>query len=1044
MDSAGNEKSLTKELTDYYRDSLWAGKLTRCDFSDDRYRLTSYEGTGERGSGDCDEGVGQTVPYYQVERVAVASGRLPEDLARMLFEREGSQDEEKRKKRKSQGRGVEIEVAWHTLRVADCDDGARGLCDAILSLPALVGPDGAIRLAAKGMRAPLMPRALLDEGSGAQGRESALLLGKYERYRMAADRASQRADAIEDELDAEKRWERYLDIAQECFDEVVDIAALDESLMEVGLSLDVNSEFVQICPARVSATRQIERLYQNIVRSKGQRRLSLYNDLLSVEPRERKVAEFPSKDLAHVMKHCGAMDRTYCLSPSQRRAMWCFLDGDERSTLAVSGPPGTGKTTLLKAMVADMLVRRALEGSDADAPVIVGTSTNNQAVLNIIDTFGSVGRDDDGLFRRWLPDPHSIDGDDVEERAMGGIGCFLPSAVRRQWAIDAGYYVSGSYGMDGVFADCLEQPYCECAVASYNDFVSACLHDASAHDLLVRVDRLRRGLVEAVSTEDAQRIGSALAGLNSLIVMLGGSPLESSECPSVDVLDKALDTKVRPLEFWLAVHQFERRWLDEAEGIRADRERIKGENARADIPKERYFSALANLTPLLCMTMFRVPSEFSVWSRRFGSGHMFAGIDLLIVDEAGQVSTPVGAASFALARRAVAMGDVEQIPPVWSFEPDEDERRMRALFELGEDEAGAPVTWGRLQDSGLTASEASSVMSAAQHRCQYQTLLRDGEGFLGGVLLTEHYRCQNPIIEVCNDLSYHGLLEPRCMREVPTGLGLEPLELIEVRGTCVPRLTSRVNREEAERVVGWLARNFRRLRETYPEVDESEIVGVITPFKQQAVLIGELLRKGDLTRRIADKVIVGTAHALQGAERRVVLFSLVYDVESQTGFVDGSPNLLNVAVSRAQDSFLVVGDSRVLRKAGSDTSLGVLARHLGLAESGPSRRLEGDVDDRLTITLVLRRAREDADRSADERNRLRAYNAQTANLLLHEHGYLDGAAGDWTVSEKGRGIGMSQVPRRDASGETFEAIVFNEKAAEIVVDMLLSSCGGDR
>lgn len=137
MDSSGNEESLTKELSHYYRDSLWAGKLTRCDFSDDRYHLTSYEGAGRRGSDDCDEGVGQTVPFYQVERVAVASGHLPEDLARMLFEKEGGKEEGKRKEKTRQGRGVEIEVAWHTLRVADCDDGARGLCDAILSLHGL-------------------------------------------------------------------------------------------------------------------------------------------------------------------------------------------------------------------------------------------------------------------------------------------------------------------------------------------------------------------------------------------------------------------------------------------------------------------------------------------------------------------------------------------------------------------------------------------------------------------------------------------------------------------------------------------------------------------------------------------------------------------------------------------------------------------------------------------------------------------------------------------------------------------------------------------
>ena len=39
-------------------------------------------------------------------------------------------------------------------------------------------------------------------------------------------------------------------------------------------------------------------------------------------------------------------------------------------------------------------------------------------------------------------------------------------------------------------------------------------------------------------------------------------------------------------------------------------------------------------------------------------------IDLLIVDEAGQVSPELAGAAFALARRALVVGDTEQLQPV--------------------------------------------------------------------------------------------------------------------------------------------------------------------------------------------------------------------------------------------------------------------------------------------------------------------------------------------------------------------------------------------
>lgn len=65
-----------------------------------------------------------------------------------------------------------------------------------------------------------------------------------------------------------------------------------------------------------------------------------------------------------------------------------FEEIGEGDVLAVNGPPGTGKTALLQTIVADMYVKAALE--ENDAPVIVAISTNNQAVTNIIDSFGKI------------------------------------------------------------------------------------------------------------------------------------------------------------------------------------------------------------------------------------------------------------------------------------------------------------------------------------------------------------------------------------------------------------------------------------------------------------------------------------------------------------------------------------------------------------------------------------------------------------------------------------------------------------------------------
>ena len=79
-----------------------------------------------------------------------------------------------------------------------------------------------------------------------------------------------------------------------------------------------------------------------------------------------------------------------------------------------------------------------------------------------------------------------------------------------------------------------------------------------------------------------------------------------------------------------------------------------------------------------------------------------------------------------------------------------------------------------------------------------------------------------------------------------------------------------------------------------------------------------------------NKIKLGTVHALQGAERNIVFFSSVYSNEDEgTLFFDkdNKPNMLNVAVSRARDSFILFGDTRVFDET-KNTPSGVLKKHL--------------------------------------------------------------------------------------------------------------------
>lgn len=59
---------------------------------------------------------------------------------------------------------------------------------------------------------------------------------------------------------------------------------------------------------------------------------------------------------------------------------------------------------------------------------------------------------------------------------------------------------------------------------------------------------------------------------------------------------------------------------------------------------------------------------------------------------------------------------------------------------------------------------------------------------------------------------------------------------------------------------------------------------------------------------------IGTIHNFQGAEFLVIIFScVVFRKEDSAFFIDRQPNLLNVAISRAKELFIMVGSEERLK-----------------------------------------------------------------------------------------------------------------------------------
>lgn len=325
------------------------------------------------------------------------------------------------------------------------------------------------------------------------------------------------------------------------------------------------------------------------------------------------------------------------------------------------------------------------------------------------------------------------------------------------------------------------------------------------------------------------------------------------------------------------------------------------------------------LTPCAVSTFASLPTALSNWSMnsdRWAGKYQLDFIDLLIVDEAGQVAPAIAGGAFALAKTALVIGDTRQIEPIPLVPRTVDEGNLKrcGLLRRNED-------FQALEESGLIGS-TSSLMRVAQQACRvspYPELER-------GLYLFEHRRCYDEIINFSNTLCYKGKLRP-LRGPAPADAILPPLGYLHVDGRATASGGSRVNRLEAQTIAAWLAAERDRLERRYHEKLE-RIVGIVTPFSRQASEIRKACAEKNIAIDKKEGVTIGTVHALQGAERPIVILSPVYSKHADGAFIDASTSMLNVTVSRARDSCLVFGDMHVISRAPPGSPRAVLGDFL--------------------------------------------------------------------------------------------------------------------
>lgn len=356
--------------------------------------------------------------------------------------------------------------------------------------------------------------------------------------------------------------------------------------------------------------------------------------------------------------------------------------------------------------------------------------------------------------------------------------------------------------------------------------------------------------------------------------------------------------KLRAKMFALSIRYWEGRWLLETKDAIKKNEGYKDDEDSVKSRMRRY----AMLTPCFVSTFHSAPKNLCYWDKDAHKRQYLTDfVDCLIIDEAGQASPEISMALFALAKRAVVVGDVKQIEPVWSILDSVDSANL-SKFGL--------ISDGSREFNGRRCS-CGSIMKIAQAACA----VKDDSIEEKGNILLEHRRCLPEIIQYCSELAYNGQIIP--MRRDKETI-FPKMAFYNVRSAVITKQgNKRANPDESRAICEWLKENSQKIVNEYGkegkntgDVSIENYVGILTPFRGQKEQLFQDLKAYGFN---AEGFKMGTVHALQGAERPIVLFSSVYTSADDVGkkFFDENVNMLNVAVSRAKDSFILFGDERI-------------------------------------------------------------------------------------------------------------------------------------
>ncbi|MGL4994493.1 MAG: AAA domain-containing protein [Bacteroidales bacterium] len=308
--------------------------------------------------------------------------------------------------------------------------------------------------------------------------------------------------------------------------------------------------------------------------------------------------------------------------------------------------------------------------------------------------------------------------------------------------------------------------------------------------------------------------------------------------------------------------------------------RIQEEFASLDIAKSIFrndFDRFTKLFPIVTSTTLSLPYSTK-------EGFIY---DYLIIEEASQVDILKAIPCLSLCKNLIIIGDSKQLSHIVAGNRVQKSTEILEKYEI-------EYPYNYIHNSILDS---------------FKSLYGQD---IPSTLLKEHYRCHPSIIGFCNKKFYDNSLIVMNSSKLD-----KPFKIIETnRGE---RSSRTCNQRQIDETLTYISNNYKEIND----------IGIISPYREHADKLQSLSPK---------EIEADTIHRFQGREKSTIILNTISD--EINNFID-NPNLINVAVSRAVNEFIVIKSPNMSLPHGSN--IGDLIRYIDYTSGYEHSTIKGKV-----------------------------------------------------------------------------------------------------